>query len=254
MVTLPGLAGLASLSAAMAYRFRPPLWSIFASLLGAGLFMSLATWQIHRGQDKRALEIAFDGGAGESMVQLSFDTPTPDALAAPRARAAGTYDATRQLLLDHQTRDRVPGYRVWTPLRMGDGAWLMVDRGWVAADPDRRRLPDVGMSSSESRVVHGHWRPLPEPGLRLATPACAPGSFPRVLSYPTAEELECLLGAPVARGLLLLDPAEPEGYVREWEMPNPVPPERHYAYAAQWSALAATLLFLFIKLNLKHTP
>ncbi|MGQ0618759.1 MAG: SURF1 family protein [Panacagrimonas sp.] len=238
----------------MAYRFRPPLWSIVATLLGTGLFLSLGTWQVHRGQDKRSLESAFGGHTGEPVIELSSDTPTPDPLTAPRAQAAGIYDAARQLLLDHQTRNRVPGYHVWTPLRMEEGVWLMVDRGWIAADPDRRRLPDLDVPT-EARTIRGHWRPLPEPGLRLASQACEPGAFPRVLSYPTAAELACLLGAPVARGLLLLDPAETEGYVREWELPNPVPPERHYAYAAQWFAFAATLLFLFVKLNLKkHVP
>ena len=62
----------------------------------------------------------------------------------------------------------MPGYRVWTPLRLADGAWLVVDRGWVAAHPDRRRLPEIAVGA-EPREVSGFWRPLPRPGLRLAT-------------------------------------------------------------------------------------
>lgn len=237
----------------MACRFRPPLWSVLGTLALMSLFVSAGMWQARKGLAKRELEGSFAKGPVASVLMLDGGTPPPEALAAPRAAAVGVYDPARQVLLDNQTRGHVPGYRVWTPMRLKDGAWLMVDRGWVRADPDRSRLPDLAVASG-TREVRGHWRPLPEPGLRLAAPACGPGSFPRVLSYPTAADLECLLDAPVAKGLLLLDPDQTEGYVREWELPNPVPPARHFAYAAQWFAFAATLMFLFIKLNLKRQP
>ena len=99
----------------------------------------------------------------------------------------------------------------------------------------------------------GYWRALPEPALRLDIDNCAPGDWPRVVSYPTLEDLECVLEGEVLPGLLLMDATLADGYVREWTMPNPLPPSRHYGYAAQWFALAATLFFLFFKLNLKHS-
>lgn len=235
----------------MAYHFRPPLWSIAGTLAVGGLFVTLGVWQLDRGQSKAALHAAFD--ASSQTLSLNLQTPPPDMLAAPQARVEGAYDSTRQILLDNQTRDRVPGYRVWTPLRLREGGWLMVDRGWVAASPDRKQLPTIEVGS-EPRQLSGHWRPLPQPGLRLEPEACKAGAFPRVLNYPTLELLSCVLDAPVANGLLLLDPTATDGFVREWSLPNPVPPARHYAYAAQWFAFAATLLFFFIKLNLRRTP
>lgn len=235
----------------MAYHFRPPLWSILPMLACMGLFLSLGTWQVQRGLSKTELESAFQPDVRQVPMTLDSRSTKPDPLAAPLAEARGGYAPELQVLLDHQTRERVPGYRVWTPLRIADGGLVMVDRGWVPANPDRRQLPDLAVSD-EPRRVRGYWRPLPEPGLRLGVQSCQPGTFPRVLSYPTVTELECLLGAPVADGLLLLDAGESQGFVREWELPNPVPPARHYAYAAQWYAFAATLLFLFIKLNLKR--
>lgn len=237
----------------MPRRFRPPLWSIVGTLLVAGLFLSLGTWQLTRGQSKQQLQDAFAAAGAREVLSLTADAPAPELLVTTRARAAGRYHPQRQLLLDNQTRARVPGYRVWTPLQLASGGWLMVDRGWVAADPDRRVMPALGVAADE-RSVSGHWRPLPQPGLRLATRPCEGSGFPRVLSYPTREDLACVLGVPVAAGVLLLDASEPDGYVREWTLPNPVPPARHYAYAAQWYAFAATLLFLFVKLNLKRTP
>lgn len=237
----------------MAYSFRPPLWSIPPTLLFGALFVTLGMWQLGRAQQKLELQSAFDrAGSGERLA-LSLDSPPPDLLATHEAIASGVYDAQRQLLLDNQGRARIAGYRVWTPLRLDTGGWLIVDRGWVAADPDRRNLPALDVPET-AREVQGYWRPLPEPGLRLDTDPCAASDFPRVVSYPTREQLECVLGGEVADGVLLLDPAQPDGFVREWTLPNPVPPARHYAYAAQWFAFAATLLFLFVKFSLKRTP
>lgn len=234
----------------MAYRFHPPLWSILLTVLFGALFVSLGVWQLHRGQSKQVLQSEFMSADARAVLRLDAGTPAPDPLSTVRATASGKFDPQRQLLLDNQTRERVPGYHVWTPLSLaGGGGWLVVDRGWVAASPDRRVLPSIAVSA-DAREVSGYWRPLPQPGFKLATDPCNSTGFPRVLSYPTREQLACVLGAPIADGVLLLDPAAPEGYAREWSLPNPVPPSRHYAYSAQWFAFAATLLFLFIKLNL----
>ena len=119
---------------------------------------------------------------------------------------------------------------------------------------EHNALPEIDFEGPPPQRASGYWRPLPEPGLRLADPGCAAAPFPRVLSFPTLETVRCVLEVPVLPGVLLLDPDQPQGYVREWDHPNPVPPARHYAYAAQWFAFAATLLFLFVKLNLKPSP
>jgi cytochrome oxidase assembly protein ShyY1 len=75
-----------------------------------------------------------------------------------------------------------------------------------------------------------------------------------VVEYPTAEDLACIYpDIKVAPGMLLLAPEAEHGFVREWTQADVrFPPSRHYAYAAQWFAFGATLLFLFFKLNLKR--
>ncbi|MCC2656644.1 MAG: hypothetical protein K0Q76_1752 [Panacagrimonas sp.] len=241
-----------SVRAAVTRRARPPLWAIGTTVALTALFVSLGSWQLRRAQEKEALQAAFDGAADLPALGIGVDTPPPpDERSTRRGAARGAFDPEHQILLDNQPREHVPGYHVWTPLRLADGAWLIVDRGWVAADPDRRRLPGIAVGA-EPREVSGFWRPLPRPGLRLATDPCAVSGFPRVASYPTREQLACILNGPVADGVLLLDARASDGYVREWTLPNPVPPARHYAYAAQWFAFAATLLFLFFKFGFRR--
>lgn len=233
-------------------RFHPPWWSWFAFLPMFALLAGLGTWQAQRGLIKTRLQAVMDASVAQPAQPLSRDTAPATDTQAPHASAQGRYIATQQLLLDNQGHEGAPGYHVWTPLRLDDGSLLIVDRGWVPQAGDRRQLPVVTVDQS-SRQVSGLWRPLPQPGMRLGAFDCKPGNWPRVVQYPRSADLHCLYGEAPLAGLLLLDPAVADAYVRDWRVNAGLPPQRHYAYAAQWYAFAATLLFFFIKLNLRRS-
>ena len=70
-------------------------------------------------------------------------------------------------------------------------------------------------------------------------------------SFPSRAEIARLLGESAwtsATDLVLLDPGEPDGYVRKWTAPG-FPPVRHVAYAVQWFALALTLAVIYVVTN-----
>jgi surfeit locus 1 family protein len=50
--------------------------------------------------------------------------------------------------------------------------------------------------------------------------------------------------------VVLLDAADPRGYVRRWQPPG-VNPATHWSYAIQWWCFAAVLLILYVALNLR---
>ncbi len=235
------------------FRFRAPPWAWLFAAAGLALFLRLGFWQLDRAAEKKAIISAYQQAA--KSEPLDFDTAL-----APGRPATGLYtravslnggfEAGRSLLLDNQVVGSRVGYRVWTPLRLSSGRLALVDRGWVPMHPDRRVLPALQTPAGPVRV-RGVWQPLPRPGLRLAPDDCNRAQWPRVVQYPLFAELQCLLGPDLAEGLLWLDPAEPHGFVRDW-VRNEFPPERHYGYALQWFALAATLLVLFIVLNFRR--
>jgi len=239
------------------WSFRPSFWSVLAAVAGCALTVYLAFGSCTVGDQKKALDRQYAEAAAQPPRQLTAASAPAATLAAVRVSAHGTYLADRQLLLDDQVRGSTPGYHVWTPLRLDDGRLLIVNRGWVPAGASRRDLPPLS-APVEAQVLDGLWRSLPEPGLRLGAAACDPAhpaSWPRLVLYPTAADLACFYGEPVLAGELLLAPDAPDGFVREWRVSSlGFPPARHYAYAAQWFAFAATLLVLFIKLNLKRKP
>ena len=228
--------------------FRAPAWAWLLTASAVALFLSLAAWQLRRGQIKQELQAALADRALEPQI-LSRALGPPQDLGLYRARATGTWLAERQLLQDGQSNQHRPGYHVWTPLVLPDGTAVLVDRGWIPSD---RRGFD-GTAPPGVVTATGFWRSLPEPGLRFSgTNNCpADAKFPVVVLYPTATDVECLLKRPYIGGLLLLDPEAPGGFVREWTDFG-FPPQRHYGYAVQWLALAVTAVVLFVALNRKR--
>jgi surfeit locus 1 family protein len=51
--------------------------------------------------------------------------------------------------------------------------------------------------------------------------------------------------------IIRLDKQDAYGFVREWAIVS-MPPQRHFAYAAQWFAMAGVILILFVALNVKR--
>lgn len=224
------------------------------TLAGCALTVWLGIWQLHRGHAREALDAQYAQAQAGATVQLDVDTTAPANARALAATATGVY-LDQQLLLDNQVHERTPGYQVLTPLRLSSGGLILVNRGWLPQNPDRRVLPSLPLPAG-TLSVSGLWRALPEPALRLKTANCSGSGWPRIVEYPTPADLACLFpGAVIASGMLLLSPAAADGFVREWsQADDQFPPSRHYGYAAQWFAFAATLLFFFVKLNLKRRP
>lgn len=227
---------------------RAPAWAWLLTAAAVASFTALGAWQLRRGAAKEAL-LATLANPAAPAERLSAATPPPRGLELRRAEVTGRYLGERQLLQDGQSLRQRPGYHVWTPLRLHDGELVMVDRGWIPLD---RAGFDGGAPAGEV-TVRGFWRALPEPGLRLGAPAaCAPAPrYPAAVLYPTAAELDCLLGQPVLPGLLLLDADLPDGFAREWTDFG-FPPARHYGYAVQWFALAAAAIAIFFAVNRKR--
>jgi cytochrome oxidase assembly protein ShyY1 len=242
----------------MRWSFRPSKWSVIGAVAGCIVTVYLGIWQIHRGDAKQALDRQYAAAAQQPPVELQAATAPLANLAATAVTVHGEYLAERQLLLDDQAQNGMAGYDVWTPLRLAGGGLVIINRGWVPHGASRQILPPLPAPAG-AVSLHGLWRSLPEPGVRLGGSGCVPGhvpaDWPRLVLYPTAADLACFYGEPVMAGEVLLAADEPAGYVRDWQVSTQgLPPMRHYAYAAQWFAFALTLLVLFIKLNLKRKP
>lgn len=225
---------------------RPPPVPTIAAAVMFALLVSLGFWQLDRAEQKRELRSAFAEAMEAEPRPVRDIEALESALRFEPVEFDARYQPERQALLDAQVHAGRAGYRVWTPAELDEGGWIIVDRGWVPGDGDRSVLPDIDVDES-SRTIRGFVAPLPEPGIRLGAGDSGDPSWPRRLTWPDGAALARTWGRDMPERIVLLHPADPDGYIREWD-PVVIPPERHTAYALQWFALAAALLVIFIVL------
>ncbi len=209
------------------------------------LFVVLGNWQLGRAAEKRALDEEF------TRAEPALPLP-PASVAVPRYQrvtASGNYDTDHQFLLDNMSESGRAGVHVLTPLLLSDGKAVLVDRGWVPFGASRDSLPDVAVAGT-SRTVAGRLDQLPRPSIRLTAP---PGNdWPRLTSFPEMNELANQLGRNLHPQLILLDPQDADGFVRNWHVPGATS-LRHLGYAIQWFAFAATAIAIWFALGLRRS-
>jgi len=215
------------------------------------LFISAGLWQLGRAGEKHDLNAAFNAG---SIVE-TLTQPVSDADAAEyRFRLielSGRYDPHHQFLLDSIVSGGRNGYYVLTPFITAEQTTLMVNRGWLAANADRKILPAVDVDG-ELRTITARINQLPAAGIKLDAPAEQATSWPLRMLYPTRDQLATALDTQVPDHQLLLGADQANGYLRDWKA-VPVGPEKHYGYAFQWFSFAVVTLVFYIILNVRWT-
>jgi surfeit locus 1 family protein len=231
-------------------RFRPGLPATVFTAFFLPVLLALGSWQLGRAEEKRRMFADFEAGSGTPVALADHPAGLDGLTRYARVEANGSYLPERQFLLDNMVEEQQAGYRVLTPLLLADGRAVLVDRGWVPkAFGQEAGLPDVGVDGSP-RAVTGRIDRLPRPGIELEGGQGT--GWPRVVQFPSADELSEALGRPLVPGLILLDAAEPDGFLRNWR-PSDFGPERHVGYAVQWFALAVTLVILYLAWSFRKT-
>lgn len=116
---------------------RSPTWVAghVLALAGVVLFIIAGFWQLSRMAEVRAandlIESRMQAPERPFDVVVTEVGGDPDALAYRRVTVTGSYDTSEELLLSPQTYQGRPGHHVLTPLEIGGGSAILVDRGWV---------------------------------------------------------------------------------------------------------------------------
>jgi surfeit locus 1 family protein len=225
--------------------FAAPWALTLGALLLCALFIRLGFWQWHRGNMRQAEWNHFAQGADKAVTLGANPVATVSRF--QRVSLEGRYDAAHQFLLDNRTHDGRVGYEVLTPLDRPGGRVVLVDRGWVPFTGRRDTLPNVALDPHGATTVTGRADDLPSGGLAIGRAAPVVDSqWPKLTSYPTMSELSTALAQPLDSRIVLLDPQEPDGYVRDWRPPG-IQPLRHWSYAIQWWCFAVvTVIFWFV--------
>lgn len=232
--------------------FRPGLWPTLAMLALCALFLRLGVWQWDRAEYKRELLAQYEAQGKRAPVSLDALLKDQTLESFPpylRVTASGSYDGSRQVLLQDMTRDDQVGYEVLTPLLMQGGVIALVDRGWVPMD-EKGGAPDVSVGA-DPRQFTASISLLPMPGIKLGAPKPA-ADWPKLMLYPTQDDLRPLFGPKLMTPVLHLEPGQPDGYKREQTLDVGLPPSRHLGYAFQWTALGLAVFGVWLVVNLRR--
>lgn len=210
----------------------------------ATVFVALGFWQFDRHGDARDRERDADARRAAPSLDVADvstlgDPPDPDRLdGRPRVSARGTYDGDRQVLVADRVRDGAVGVGVLTPLLLGDGRAVLVDRGFVAGTADAAAFTVPNGSVRVAGTARG---PQSVQGDERSTPSGSPSAVERVVPA----DIAATLPYPVLSVWIALDAQEP---APSTVAGAPVPAVLeiagdddevdHLSYALQWWAFA----------------
>jgi len=217
------------------------------------LFLSLGTWQLDRAEEKRSSFAEFERRGSLTEVNLNLTSVSDaDTLSGYQAVVTGHYLGPT-ILLDNQMYQSRAGYLVYSMFQIdGRKQVLLVSRGWVNAEPDRRQIPAFDTSNAHQRL-QGRLRQPPISGLQLQGSKLIEqmsGDSWRVQMIDFAS-LGVGLGGEFLPITLQLENPTTEGFIRDWTPPG-IDESRHVGYAFQWFALAATVLIVSLIVMLRN--
>lgn len=215
---------------------------LIAGIVVAVIAVQLGNWQLRRADEKREI------GASIAQFERGVPVAVSDAGEMPpawsRVSLCGEWIPDRTLYHDNRVHERQPGYHVLMPLRLDSGAVVLVNRGWIAAGPDRAVLPQVLIAAGPVELVG-----------RVVVPEKDPfslGDSPRDgarWQYIDTTAYSEWAGFPVAAWVVQQTSASADGLLRAWPAPD-LGVDKHRGYAVQWYSLATlaaalTAFYLF---------
>ena len=228
-------------------------FAVFILVLAA-VCARLGVWQIHRLDHRKAENAVITRHLAADPVPLSTvlgaGERVDDQSEWTRVRVSGRYDVAHEVTVAFMTRDGAPGVDVVTPLVTDSGSAVLVDRGWMATDNNRKRPTNVPAPPSGDVTVVGWLRQdsgadenavKPVDGqVRAISSTAMAASVPYDL---TSGYLNLRSQKPPAAKALALEPRPDLGQ-------GP-----HFFYALQWwffGGLAVFGLFWFAREELKE--
>lgn len=210
----------------------------------ACVFFALGLWQIERGQNKSNIIEEFNNNLKEDPSYFSTDSIKWD-----RVFVEGTWDGSKQILLDNIINRGVVGYKVLTPLKIKESDLvLLVDRGWIQQSGSRNILPNININDAEVKV--SGVLEDPELGFVLSDDLVT-SQWPKVSQTKNLKVIAKEYNAQLASFVLVADPLLNDSldYIRI--IPTNMMPAKHYGYSAQWFTMWLALCLMYIWLGFK---
>jgi len=220
-----------------------------ATLLLLPLLTGLGFWQLQRADEKAAITAAWEQRQSQLPVPIGqlWDEPAAN-LAYRQVTLSGEFIGNEYFLLDNRIYAGRFGVEVLGILELDGGAGLvLVNRGWLVADPARRVPPAVPRVKGRVELT-GHVYVAADAPYLLGEQQMG-SAWPIMLQAVEMAKivpvLEAINGGRVFPYPVRVAGGEPGALAVDWQPVNSSP-DKHRAYAAQWFTMAAVLLVFFV--------
>ncbi|WP_440711717.1 SURF1 family cytochrome oxidase biogenesis protein [Herbiconiux sp. YIM B11900] len=209
----------------------------------------LSNWQFDRGQQTSVDNAIVAANFSATPIPIAEALPTLDSYDArqnwQRVTITGIYRPEGELVVRNRPNSGTNGFEVLTPLQLGDGSTLMVDRGWVAPSPTDVLAPDsIPPAAAGTVKVVVQLRPSEE----LRGTGTRTGNQIGSITLPAIEQM--VVGDLYTEVYGILDSQSPSAGQELAPTQTTMPTNNvgtHYSYALQWLLFA---LIGFIGLGL----
>jgi surfeit locus 1 family protein len=233
------------------YRFQPRLVPTLAVAAGIAITLALANWQLNRAHEKEERGARLALLARDAPVALGAAEVSAADLEWRRVVARGRFVPSHAVFVDNRIHRGVAGYHVLMPLELGktgggDDRYVLVNRGWVAATPERGKAPPV--RTPEGIVEITGLAVVPTARFLELSTQVTEGNVWQNLTLQRYRA-----AVPIALQPVVVQQESPldDSLVREWDAPN-LGVDKHYGYAFQWLALGATLLVYYLVTHVRR--
>jgi len=214
-------------------------WPTIAAIVVVILTVLLGRWQLDRAHMREAREARYDSLAKLAPVSIGGRLIDGGSLDYHRVSARGRWLTQYGVFLDNQVHLGQDGFDVYMPLRLeGSELCLLVDRGWIAAGPNRAHLPEIKTPSGSIEISGS---------VQLPARFKEFGSVyreGRIWENVTPERFSAWSGLKLQPVVVRQTNDPGDGLIRDWPRPDSGA-DRNRGYAFQWFAFAVLACVLW---------
>jgi len=207
--------------------------------------IKLGFWQLDRADEKRVVQTVFKLRQAEQPAPIeSLNNLESAALKSVRVSLKGRFSNSKHILLDNKIHHARFGYEVVSPFTLSaNGQTVLVNRGWIQGNTDRRIFPSITPVEGEQSINGVIYIPSKTP-FSVGTTELT-DSWPKRVPFIIQEDFQTYFGTSLYPYQIHIDENQAGTLQRNW-LTISVKPEKHTGYAVQWFAMAFTLALLYL--------
>ena len=202
------------------------------------LFCFLGTWQLYRLDWKNSLINEITEGLNSEPILYSYSSVKNY----QRFILEGEFDYSNQLYFYSLSTKSEPGFDVFTPYKLKDGNFVLVNRGWIKKELKNKVEINQNQSSKIIGVAKTEFK------INIFKPENEPKN--NIWFSINFDEFETQLGIKLNKAIFYLDDKNinlPKPREINADLPN-----NHLKYALTWYSIAISILLYFLYFRKKN--